>query len=151
MEEENFNRVKNEFNGFKNRLINNIKDNIDNNRSIIGEDCYIVNEIWNNKLEKCFNQCTNNEERNKSKDLLEFYSLINDGPKIIPNSTTIISLINDNNKFKLLSKNIFEFLYQKYDLSDCNYAKYFAGNNKLIIEFQGKDEDKALLLAIYSN
>ena len=128
------------------KLISKIKANIDdNNKSIIGEDCYIVNETWNNKLEKCFNQYKSIEKQNKSNSLLEYNSLINDEPEIIANSTTIISLIY-NNKFKLLDKKIFEFLYHKYDLSECNYAKYYAGNNKLIIEFQGRNENKVLLL-----
>ena len=140
-----FNKVMNEFYSFKKRLIEKIKTNI--NKLLIGEDCYIVNEIWNNKLEKYFNQYKIIEERNKSNYLFELYNLINEEPEIIANSTTIISLINNNNKFKIIGKNLFKLLYNnKYDLTDCNYAKYYAGNNKLIIEFQGKNEDKALLL-----
>ena len=72
--------------------------------------------------------------------------MINEGPEIIPNFTKIISHIFNNNKFEIFSKSLFDYLYTINDLNNCNYAKYYAGNNKLIIEFQGKNEDKALLL-----
>ena len=51
-----FYKVIKEFNSFRQKLINNIEGNIDNNRLFKGEDCYIINDIWYNKLENCFNQ-----------------------------------------------------------------------------------------------
>ena len=119
MKDGDFNKVMNEFYSFKKRLIEKIKTNI--NKLLIGEDCYIVNEIWNNKLEKYFNQYKIIEERNKSYYLFELYNLINEEPEIIANSTTIISLINNNNKFKIIGKNLFKLLYNnKYDLISFN-------------------------------
>ena len=146
MEEINFNKVMKEFYSFKQKLINKIEGNIDYNKFFIGEECYIINDIWNNKLEKCFNQYKAIEEKNKSNPLLDYNLSIIERPEIISNFATIISHINKNAKFKIFSKSLLEYLYCKNDLRDHNYAKYYAGNNKLIIEFQGKDEDKALLL-----
>ena len=146
MDEGNFNIVRREFYSFKQKLISKIKGNIDNNKLLSGEDCYIINENWNNRLEKCFIQYKTIEEQNKLNTLLEYNLSINEVPEIIANFTKIISHINSNNKFKLFSKSLLEYLYSKNDLKNCNYAKYFAGNNKIIIEFQRKDEDKALLL-----
>ena len=146
MDEGNFNIVMREFYRFKQKLISKIKGNIDNNKLLSWEDCYIINENWNNKLEKCFIQYKAIEEQNKLNTLLEYNLSINEVPEIIANFTKIISHINSNNKFKLFSKSLLEYLYSKNDLKNCNYAKYFTGNNKIIIEFQRKDEDKALLL-----
>ena len=143
MEEENFKKVMNVLYGFKQRLINKIKsDYITSNE----EECYIINETWYNKLEKCFNQYETIKEKNSLNYLLQNNPMINEAPEIIPNFTTIISYIYNNNQFEIFSKSLFDYLYTIDDLNNCNYAKYFAGNNKLIIEFQGKDEDRALLL-----
>jgi len=143
MEEENFKKVMNVFYGFKQRLINKIKyDYITSNE----EECYIINETWNNKLEKCLNQYETIKEKNSLNYLLQNNPMINKAPEIIPNFTTIISYIYNNNKFELFSKSLLDYSYTINDLNNYNYAKYYAGNNKLIIEFQGNDEDKALLL-----
>ena len=143
MEEENFKKVMNEFYIFKQRLINKIKGDY---TIFSEEECYIIDETWNNRLEKCFTQYETTKEKNGSNYLLEYIPLINKGPEIIPNFKTIIVYIYKNNKFEIFSKSLFDYLYTINDLNNCNYAKYYAGNNKLIIEFQGKDGDKALLL-----
>ena len=101
MEEKDFNSVMKEFYSFKSILINKIKGNIDNNKLFRGEDCYIINDIWYNKLEKCFNQYKAIEEKNKTNSLIDYKLLINKGPEIISNFTTIISHINENNKFSI--------------------------------------------------
>ena len=143
MEEENFKKVMKDFYSFKQRLINKIKgDYVPSNE----EECYIINETWNSKLDKCFNQFKTFNDKTSSNHLLQNNPLINERPEIIPNFMKIIFYINNNNKFEIFSKSLFDYLYTINDLNNCNYAKYYAGNNKLIIEFQGKDEDKALLL-----
>jgi len=71
------------------------------------------------------------------------------GLEIIPNFTKMISHFYNNNKFKIFNKSIFDYLYTINDLNNYNYTKYYAGNNNLVIEFQGKKEDKALLLMIH--
>ena len=38
-------------------------------------------------------------------------------------------------------------LYPKKSLKNCINTKYYTGNSKIIIEFQGKNEDKSLLIA----
>ena len=146
MDEGNFNIVMKEFYSFKEKLISKIKSNFDGSKLLCADDCYIINENWNNKLEKCFIQYKAIEEQNKLNSLLENNLSINEVPEIISNFTTLISHINNNNKFKLFSKSLLEYLISENNLKNYNYAKYFAENNKIIIEFQGKDEDKALLL-----
>ena len=98
MDEGNFNIVMREFYRFKQILISKIKGNIDNNKLLSGEDCYIINENWNNRLEKCFIQYKTIEEQNKLNTLLEYNLSINEVPEIIANFTKIISHINSNNK-----------------------------------------------------
>jgi len=145
MEEENFKKIMNDFYSFKQRLINKIKgDYVPSNE----EECYIINETWNNKLEEFFNQYKNIKEKNSSNYLFEYNLLINKGPEIIPNFTKMISHIYNKKKFEIFSKSLYDKLYIINDLNNFSNdnAKYYAGNNKLIIEFQGKDEDKALLL-----
>ena len=143
MEEENFKKVMKEFYSFKQRLINKIKGDYAPSSE---EECYIINEAWNNKLEKCFNQFKTFNDKVSSNYLLQNNPLINEGPEILQNFTKIIFYINNNNKFEIFSKSLFDYLYTINDLNNCNYAKYYAGNNKLIIEFQGEHEEKALLL-----
>ena len=141
MKEIDFNEVKKNVLYFKQELISNINKNIENYSSFSGEECYIIEKIGYNKLEEYFNQYENIEEHNNFAN--------NELPKIIDNFPSLIDFINNNNKFEIFSKSLLEYLYSKNDLNnlkDYNYAKYYAGNNKLIIEFQGKDEDKAILL-----
>jgi len=75
--------------------------------------------------------------------------LINEEPEIIPNFTKMLFYINSNNKFEIFSKSLFDYFIDFYSkinninsLNNCNYAKYYAGNNRLIIEFKRKDEDR---------
>jgi len=65
----------------------------------------------------------------------------------------LIFHIYNNNNFKIFSKSLYDKSYIINDLNNFSYgnAKFCEGNNKLIIEFQGKDEDMALLLTLYSN
>jgi len=106
MDEGNFNKVMKEFYSFKQKLISKIKSNINENKLLSGDDCYIIKENWNNKLEKCFIQYNTIEEQNKLNALLEYNLSINEIPEIIDNFEEIIPHINNNNKFKLFSKSL---------------------------------------------
>ena len=47
---------------------------------------------------------------------------------------------------KLLNRTFFESIYEEEDLKYFKKIKYYSGNNKLIIEYKGNNENKALLL-----
>ena len=67
MEEETFKKVMNGFYSFKQRLINKIKGEYAQSNE---EECHIINENWNDKLEKCFNEYKTFKDKISSNYLL---------------------------------------------------------------------------------
>ena len=134
--------IKNDYYSFRNRLIKNIKNQFNNN-SFIDEECYLVNETWTKQIENLFIEFDNKQNKDNSSILNDN---IFDSPEIINDFISILNYIKNNIQFKIISKSFIEYIYKKDYLKDFNYAKYYAGNNKLIIEYQSKDEKKAILL-----
>ena len=143
MNEQIYNRIKNDYYSFRDRLIKNIQKQIQINNSFTEEECYLSNENWINKIENLFNEY--DYKQNKSYNQI-LNNNIFQSPEIINDFNSIINYIKNNKQFRIISKTFMESIYEKDSLKEFNYAKYYAGNNKLIIEFQGKDEDKILLL-----
>ena len=131
--------LKEEYNNFRNELTKNIK-NIPNN--IESEDCYLIEESINNKIFEYFNN---------HNDILNNKININFNEKTIPNIiindfNSCIKSLKNKKKLKLISKQLIEAIYKGNDLRQFNNIKYYAGNNKIIIEFKEQEDNKALLL-----
>ena len=143
MNEQIYNRIKNDYYSFRDRLIKNIQKQIQINNYFIDEECYLANENWINKIENLFNEYDYKQNKSYNKIL---NNNICQSPEIINDFNSIINYLKNNKQFKIISKSFMESIYKKDYLKEFNYAKYYAGNNKLIIEYQIKNEKNALLL-----
>ena len=142
MEEQNFNKIINIYNDF----IKNLNDNINNKKISLfthqSEDCYLIEEQWINELIKCFNKYNNN---NLNKKIF----LQKSSPIFINNFEDIIYNINNSKKLKLVNKKLIDSLLNKNNeniLRDLSIIIYYGGNNKIILEYKNKKDNKALLL-----
>jgi hypothetical protein len=110
------------------------------------EDYYLIDEDWYNKLVKCFTDYKDlkksNEDSKVSKDDIH---LPEGDPEFIMDFPKLISHLKNNKNIKLVSKKLIEFIYNKNDLKGANCVYYYAGNNKIIIEYKGMNEKLALL------
>ena len=142
MNEGTFFESMNENNSFGNKL-----DKITNeSNSIINEICYLIDENWYNELNQNYKRYINTK---KISNGIEFSKLINfpqKDPNFINNFSELIENLKNNIEFRLISKKLMEIIYRKEYLKKFNYIKYYGKNNKLIIEFQIKDENKSLLI-----
>jgi len=142
MNEETFIESMNEYYSYRSKL-----DKISNeSNSIINDFCYLIDENWFNELIKNYQRFINTKNISIG---IEFNKLINfpkRGPYFINNFTELIEIIKNKIEFKLISRNLMELICKKEYLKKFNYVKYYGKNNKLIIEYQIKDENKSLLI-----
>ena len=135
MDDNIINSIKNQYSSFKEKIKNEIKDN--KVSSHINE-CFLINDSWSKEQ---MQNLQKNEPKNKSsmKELL----LVLAKKKDVPNSVPIIinkqeSAINnykDGINLELVNIKIIQ-LIKKDILNNNNTVSYFAGYNKLIIEFK---------------
>ena len=125
MNEKNLTLTKNNFFDFEDDLVKRIKNE---QISLKNESCYIVKESWYNKFIS-----------NYGKNLHNF-------PEFIYDLNGIIECIKNDQKLKLINKEMIESKYTKKELKNVNCIKYYAGNNNIIIEFEKNDDNKSLLI-----
>ncbi len=80
------------------------------------------------------------------RDLLPNVSFPEKAPLFINDFSGAINLLKKNKKFKLIHKSLLQYVYQKNYLKNNFCVLYYCSNNRLIIEFQKGNEDKALLI-----
>ena len=137
-------KIIKEYYSFREKLKKKIKGNLN---LLEYEECCFIEESWINKLEKYFNEYTNEKEKNN----LNFDLLLNDilpikSLEIIDNLESYINSKIKNKKFYLINKDIINLFNKENKLKDYNFVKYYAGNNKLIIEFVPKNNYIELIL-----
>ena len=151
MDENSYISIKKEFYDFKENLSNNIKDT---NFSLENEDCYLIEESWDNELIQYFdkynNIAINNKKTNKNKYKIDFLNILpEDDPVFINDFSSVFRCLKNHKKMKLVSKKVIESIYEKDDLKENNIIQYYSGNNKIIIEYkENKDEDNKALLVV---
>ena len=134
-----YSKISNEFINFRNNLKKEIENN--NPKSNPNNECYCIKEKWfkefeniiisiNNKKNLSFETRNNSLKGLISKTVPEFINDINSATNILEKGGNI----------KIISKNLVNLLYKKEFFLNYNSAKYYAGNNKLIIEFQNHSE-----------
>ena len=64
-------------------------------------------------------------------------------PIFINDLYSIIEYINNKKNIKFISKKLLELIYNRNDLKEHHYIKYYAGNNTLIVEYE--NDNKAIL------
>ena len=150
MDEETFISLSSEYYIFRKQLVKNLKSS---KISIDPKDCYLIEESWLNNIINSFNKYENLKKQKRVNHNFNFINwLPENDPEFINDIPSILNCIKNNKKFKLVSKNLMEYIYDKKDLIEENYIKYYSGNNKLIIEYKenGKikenNDHKALLI-----
>ena len=128
------NMLKKEYYDFRNSLIRSIHNKDKNLFTQNSEDCYLIEESWNNELLKYFYNSKDN-------------FLPKNFPIFINNLNDIIEHLKNEKKLKLINKKFIDLLYQnENNLKNIPIIQYYGGNNKLIVEYKNKRANKALLL-----
>jgi hypothetical protein len=118
MNADSINRFKTNYDLFNQEIEHEIKNKDISKKNI---DCFLFNSSWEKLL--------NDTNGNKMIDYPEFKNEFSDA----------IQSLEKNDKVKLLSKSTFEIIYQK-SLNIYKIVKYYAGYNKLIIEYKREKE-----------
>ena len=143
MDEKFFEAIMNEYYSFKDRLEKRIKKSI---FSCKYEDYYLIDENWDKKLSKCFTDYKALKKSNENAIISkEDISLPEGDPEFINDFPMLLNHLKNNKNIKLVSKRLIEFIYSKNGLKGANCVYYYAGNNKIIIEYKGMNEKHALL------
>ena len=146
MDENSVLSSKDKYQLFKDELEKKTKDK---HISLNNDLCYLIKESWikdftnfgNKQKASSFSKWYKNTYSKTNNDFLKRdIEFIND-------ISSALDCIKVRDAFQLVKKNIIESLYKtSYGLRKNNYANFYTGNNKLIIEFKQKAEKYALLL-----
>ena len=142
MEEKEFNLIKDKYDDFRKTLSANI---INASISLNNEDCYLIEENWIDNLREGFNKYKNLKKTNKLNKEFDYYNFLPEkDPNFINNFSTILKNLQNNKKIRCINQKLIELIYDKSDLKNEHCIKYYSGNNKLIIEYEG--DNKSILL-----
>ena len=131
MDEEDFKKIVKEYNSFKQKLSEDVKSS-----SIKSGECYIIEDYWIEEFENSIK----NYHNNKNKIIKDYSDYIPDYITNINYFSTIINYLQNDKKFEFVNKKLLYSSYEQDDLESDIIAKYYSGNNKLIIELK---DDKA--------
>ncbi len=118
------------YESFRKELEKRIKDNNISLCNYIGY--YLINDSFINDG----NIQYINKDTSKLKEKLE----------IINNISSAINCLKNKNKFIIFNKAIILSIFKNEELSKYKPINFYAGNNKIIIEYQEDNENKCLLL-----
>ena len=142
MDEEFIAKLANLYNSFRNTLESKIKDK---EISFNNDECYLIKD-YDNKL----NKIIKNYELCKKYNRYSFESSCSlpKPPDFINDISSMIACIKNNINYKLMQKEVIDLINKKNKLNNNKgeLVKYYTGNYKIIIEFNRKNENKALLL-----
>ena len=134
------------YDSFRNKL----KLIINSSNSMLIETIYLVDKSWREEFKKIiekFNNFQNKNEISKLKKIINnFNNFIKKEPPFIKDISEIISYIKNNKKYSLINRDLMKIIINKDILNKFNYFKCYGQNNKLIIESQIIEENRALLL-----
>ena len=144
MIEKNITKIIREFKSFEEGMINDIKNKI-NPKLMNYKECVLIKEDWYNKFSKIIALDKNNkysEERDKK--LQNFLAKKN--PEIFNDIESAINCLNNLSKLKLISNNLIKLAYNdSNNLKNISRVHYYAGYNKLIVEYKENKENDGLL------
>ena len=152
---ESYNNCCSEFIKFKTTLKNDILYNYENKYSsneiilnnklkISSNNCYCIKEKFYNDFENLIDKLHHNNKKNKN--IQQFLS--SNSPEFINDIESAKNHLQNKLGLRLVSSKFINCIYKNNDiiLKKNNSVKYFAGKNKLIIEFNNNDLCNALLL-----
>ena len=146
---DNYNKISYEFINFKTKLNNEINNSYWKN-SVFNE-CYCIKEKWYIEFEQQINEINTKKSITKdTKNILINIFFEKNKPEFINDISTAINILENKSNIKLLSKSFVHSLDSEKINLKCNSVKYYAGNNRLIIEFKNEISDiYNYLLIIY--
>ena len=146
MNKEDFISIKKEFYKFKEELSESIKKCY---TSTSLEEFYLIEGSCIKELEGSFNGYNKLERENKIDEIENFADFLPDF-KFINDFSSVINYLksdlNNDKIFKLISKNIFEYIYDEEYLKKQKCIKYYSRENKLLIEYKDEIENKLILI-----
>ena len=135
----------------KNIIINQINKYIDFRNNLVesvkylmefSSECYLINEDWKKELEERIKLI-----RKTSNENLNYLFSIKKKPIFINSFSQALIYLKNNINFKLVNKELIEFLYNNNNILKNNNVLYVLGkNNKLIIDFMDKNDNKSILI-----
>ena len=148
MDEQFINNVIYKYKSFRQTLEEQIKSN---QIKLQNNDCYLIKDNWDNALSRIINsyEVSKNSKHTKyTQYSSSTFTLPEQNPEFINDISSFVECINKWNKFKLISKELIDLVNEKLNLKlyQNSIVKYYTGNNKLIIEFQSKKENYAILI-----
>ena len=145
-----FDLIYNQYYLFKDRIQKEIKTK-QMTSSI--NNCYLLNDDWEEEFKDNLDNYKN--IKNIIKDIVSYLK-----PKkelsIFNDISPVVNYLVQGYNIKLINKNLLESLYSKSILNNYNVVSYYAGYNKLIIEYKGQYINSNLLILnpfqmIYNN
>ena len=144
MNENNLIKMIIEFKKFKEDLIHDIQKKIIP-KLMNYKECILIEEDWYNEFHKIIVQYKNKKNSYKRDEKLHQF-LSKKIPKFVNDIKSAINYLNKLSKLKLVSNNMIKLAYSdSNNLNNINRVHYYAGNNKLIIEYKEIKENDALL------
>jgi hypothetical protein len=106
---------------------------------------YLIKENWHNKINGLIN-CIKNNQLDKSKDDNILLEMKKEEPEFIDDISFILDCLLNKIKIKFISIKLFKLIYDKNILKNHNKVLFSSGNNRIIIEYEGKQENALLLI-----
>ena len=142
IDKEDFISIKKEYFKLKEQLLKSIKKHW---ISLSSEECYLIEGSCIKELEDSFNGYDNLEKENKIDEIENFADFIPDFT-FINDFSSVINCLKSDKIFKLISKKFLENIYNEEFLKEQKCINYYSGNNRLLIEYKDKIENKFILL-----
>ena len=138
--------IKNLYNSFKNEL----KTNIQNKKDINIVKCYLIKKQWdtdfNNNLNKPVKKYYGKLSKYKNQSN-EPFPFPDNSPEFINNIKTVIDCLKKDEELILESYDLIEKISKKARIRGTkSYLNYWAGSNKIILEYQSGRENEILLI-----
>jgi hypothetical protein len=138
-EEELYNLIKEKYLSFNEKIRNEIQNNEFSYNKI---NCFLIDSFWENELANCII----NEDKNKillnERQLDDSFNFLpKEQPKFINEASIAKSHLKNNNRIKLISRDIIKLVYPDYNLNNDNPINCYGGNNRLIIEFEENESN----------
>ena len=142
-----YKNISHEFIRFKTSLLSEINNKKWNPNT--KNDCFCIKEKWFNEFEKQINKFnTNGNTKKDSKNNIIKIFLENNFPEFINDISSAMEILGKASNLKLISKKFVQLLYPEELFLKNNSVKYYAGNNRLIIEFKNESNNISDVLLI---
>ena len=143
MDEKLFLSIKNEYTFFRKRLEKALKNSP---TYMPSEDCCFIDESYIKELENCFSEYSEHKTFNGKIKSNLIISYQRGKPRIINYFSELINYIKSNKKIRLINRRLIELIDSNFSLNNYNLVQYYAGNNKIIIEFKNNIQNRAILI-----